>query len=396
MSRLYSVVVAGTVCLWMASGAAGQQAGTAGQPVRVSVAVAAESTDNRDSTENDKQANVDVFLRPRLTLFMGDYNSFLDLYYTPILRYRTEPGENQDETTFHHALGINVNHGLSERVRMRANERLSISDDPAIDVNGSVVRGNHSYVLNAIDAGLNYDLFRYSNLDILLHNQIRRFDDAEVASLSDEDMSSVRLQHRRSLTIKLRTLLTAEYRMYGYEKNAGISRNFDSVIAAAGLENNFSENTIGSLSVGWQTRAYDDSAFDSEGKPYVNAELSGQLNEDYRIGALAGYGVRDSDAYPYPSQEYKDIRGFVDAKLTQKLLLRMSGTYRLSTYEPISLPVRGGGDETVIVADAELSFRVLETASLMVGYRIEDIQADDAVGASYVKNTARLGATLSF
>lgn len=394
MTRLcHGFITAGAVSLLMVCGALAQE-GDIGQPVRFSVGVAAESTDNRDATEENEQDNVDYFLRPRIDLYLGDASSLFDFYYAPALRYRTEPGDNEDETDLQHHLGLNLRHGLSERLRLRLSDRLSITDDPQIEENGSVVRGDQSYVANTVEAALNYDLFRYSNLDLMVRNRIRRFDEDAIAALSDEDETSVRIQHRRSLTPTLRTLLTGEYRMYSYADSVAYSRDFDSVVLAAGLENSFTENVIGSLSVGWQTRDHDDEDIDVDDKPYVRGEISGQLNPDLRIGAVAGYGIRDSDAYPYPSQEYTDFSGFAHANLTQKLRLQVAGTYRLSTYEAIG--ARPGGDENVLVGDIALSFHAMPSLSLMVGYRLEDIDADDGVGASYTKNTARVGATLSF
>ncbi len=394
MTRLcHAFTVAGAMSL-LVFGVASTQARDAGQPVRFSVGVVAESSDNRDATEENKQDNVDLYLRPRLELFLGSASSMLDLYYAPGLRYRSEPGDGQDETDFQHHLGVQARHSFSERLRMRVNESLSVSDDPQIEENGSVVRSDQSYVGNAVEAGLNYDLFRYSNLDLSVRNRIRRFDDEAVAALSDEDETAVRIQHRRSLTPTLRTLLTGEYRMYSYADNPLYTRDFDSVVLAVGLENSFTENVIGSLSVGWQTRDHDDANIDVDDKPYVRGEISGQLNPDLLIGAVAGYGIRDSDAYPYPSQEYTDFSGFVHAKLTQKLRLQVAGTYRLSTYEQFSaLP---GGDEHVLVGDVQLAFNAMESLAFMVGYRVEDIDADDGVGASYTRNVARVGATLSF
>jgi len=394
MTRLWhTFTTAGVMSLLMACGALAQGS-DAGQPVRASVGVAAESTDNRDSQADGEQDNVDIFLRPRVEIYLGDPSSLLDAYYMPALRYRTEPGESQDETDFQHHLGVNLRRGLSERLRLRLSDRLAISDDPAIEENGSVVRGDQSYMMNTAEAGLNYDLFRYSNLDLLVINRIRRFDEEAVAARSDEDETSIRIQHRRSLTPTLRTLLTGEYRMYSYEDNFIYTRDFDSMVLAVGLENSFTENVIGSVSVGWQTRDHEDENIDVDDKPYVRADLSGQMTPDLQIGAVAGYGIRDSDAYPYPSQEYADFSGFAHAKITQKLLLKLAGTYRLSTYE--AFDGRSGGDETVLVGDIELAFLAMESATLQVGYRVEDIDADDGVGASYVKNTVRVGATLSF
>jgi len=389
------IATAGAVTLLVVGGVFAQ-GNKDGQPMRFSIGVSAESSDNRDAAAENKQENVDIFLRPRLDLYLGNANSLVDLYYAPALRYRTEPGDNQDETDFQHHAGINLRRALSERLRVRISDVLAITDDPAIEENGSVVRGDQSYINNTVEAGLNYDLFRYSNMDLAVRNRIRRFDDDDVAALSDEDETSVRLQHRRSLTPMLSTLLTAEYPMYAYEDNAVYTRDFDSVVVAAGLENSFTENVIGSVSAGWQTRNHDDEAIDVDDKPYVRADISGQLNPDLRVGAVAQHGIRDSDAYPYASQEFTDFSGFVHSRITQKLRLKVAGTYRMSTYEALDTLLLPGGDENVLVGDVELAFHAMESLALTVGYRVEDIDADDGVGASYTKNIARVGATLSF
>jgi len=394
MKSYMGAATAGVLCFSMVSGVIAQQTGSDGQPVRLSVGVAAVATDNRDATANNKQDNVDIYLRPRVDVALGTETSLLDLYYEPALRYRTEPGDSQSETDVQHLLGVKLRHALTDRLRLRATDHLSITDDPAIEDKGRVLRGDQSYVANQAAAGLSYDLFRYSNLDLLLQSRIRRYDDDDVATLSDVDELSARVQHRHSLTPTLRTLLTGEYRSYDYSDNPLVNRDFDSTIAAIGLENSFTPNVIGSVSAGWQTRDYAESALDSEGKPYVNAEISGLMSPDLRLGAVAGYGLRDSDAYPYASQEYKEFKGFADIGLTPKILFRLAGTYRISTYEKLGpLP---GGDETTMVGDAELVFTVTENASLMAGYRMEDVDADAGVGASYTKNTARAGATFSF
>ncbi len=394
MMKPYALsMMAGAVCASMVCRASAQQPGE-GRPLQLSVGVMAVATDNRDASAGDKQENVDVFLRPRLALYAGTEALLMDLYYEPALRYRSEPGDDQDETDLQHLFGVNLHYALSERLRLRASDQFSATDDPAIMERGSVRRGDQSYIWNRFEAGLNYDLFQYSNIDLLVRNRIRRYDDDTVAALSDIDETSVGVQHRHSLTPTLRTLVSSEYRTYSYGDNHLLDRDFDSFVIAGGFENVFSAKVVGSIVAGWQTRDYSNPALDSEGKPYVRAEISGMLNPDLRVGAVAGFGLRDSDAYPYASQEYKDFRGFADHHLTPKILLRVAGTYRISTYE--SLGLFPGGDETTLVGDAEVVFHVADALSIMAGYRFEDVDSDAGVGASYTKNTGRIGASVQF
>lgn len=394
MTSYQGVATAGLLCVSMVSSVIAQQTGNAGQPVHLSVGVAAVATDNRDAQATDKQDNVDIYLRPRLDVAIGSETSMLDLFYEPALRYRTEPGDSQNETDLQHQFGAKMSRSVSERLRVRLADHLAITDDPAIEDNGRVMRGDQSYIYNQAEAGLNFDVFRFSNLDVLLQSRIRRYDEDDVATLSDVDVMSARVQHRHSLSPTLRTLLTGEYRTYGYSDNPLVNRDFDSAIAAIGLENMFTPQVIGSVSAGWQTREYAEEDLDSEGKPYVNAEISGQMGATLRLGAVAGYGLRDSDAYPYASQEYTELKSFADVNLMPKVLLRVAGTYRISTYEPLGPLV--GGDENTLIGDAELVFTVADNASLIAGFRMEDVDADAGVGVSYTKNTARIGASLGF
>lgn len=372
-----------------------------GQPLRFSVGFSAEATDNRDAREDDKQSNIDLYLRPRVEFFSGTQTTVLDLFYEPALRYRTEPGD-EDDTELHHLFGANVSHSVSERLRLRLRNRLTVTDDPAIIEDQVVLRNDQSYFFNWLDAGLNYDLRELSNIDLLLRHRIRRYDDDLVAARSDIDEITFRLQHRHSLSPTLRSLLIGEIRDYSYSSSDWLDRDFNSFIVAAGLENVFTEQTVASLVVGWQIRNYSDDNFDSEGQAYVNAELSSQMGHDLRLGAIAGFGVRDSDAFPYASQEYIELKGYVDYRVRPQVNLRLAATYRMATYDSQQIVVGAnsmelpGGDEDTFIGDLDLSYEVNEMLSVFIGGRIEDVSSDDDVGNSYSKSILRTGATLRF
>jgi hypothetical protein len=374
-----------------------------GQPVRFSVGVTGKMTDNRDSVENNEQDNFDVYVRPRLDIVYEGENSRLDLFYVPAYRYRSEPGDTEDESTWHHEVGINAKRDVSQRARVRLSDSLLVTDDPRIEEGGVTLRGDLSYVANVIEGGLNYDLMEYSNVDIALRNRMKRYDDDAVAGTSDEDETSLKAQHRYQISRTLRSVLTASYAMYGYESARDLQRDFNSMIGAVGLENAFTPNLLGGVSVGWQTRDHDDDALDSDGAPYVLASIEGLTGADLRLGASAGMGVRDADAYPFVAQEYTEVRGYAIANLTPQAVVRASATYRLSEYDEDDVPSgvnvldfagAMSGDETTIVGDVELAFSVTKRASVHVGHRFEDIDSD--VGQSYTKNTSRVGGSISF
>jgi len=397
MQAMIMVLVVGVMCQAVV------HAENAGQPVRFSVGTAVQATDNRDAVSEGKEENVDVYVRPRLDFVHETGNSRLDLYYVPAYRYRSEPGDTQDESTWQHDFGAKGFRALNPRTRVRLHEHFVMTDDPAIEEGGITMRGDQSYIQNIIEGGLNYDLLRFSNLDFSVQNRIKRYDEDAIAVRSDEDIILAKADHRHQINDTLRSLVSLGYSMFAYDSASNLERDFNSVIGAVGVENAFSVNTLGSLAVGWQTRDYEDEALDADGAPYVRASLEGLLGADLKIGGVVGHGVRDSDAYPYVSQEYSEVRGFAVTPLTPMVSLRVSGTYRLSSYDEDDVPSGAtaadfvgdlSGDETTLVGDIQLSVNLTENAAVTVGHRLEDIDSD--VGQSFTKNTSRVGASLSF
>ena len=385
-----------------------QESGKAVNPVRFSVSSLAKATDNRDAVAEDETDNVDYYVRPKLELVYETEVSRLDVHYIPAFRFRTEPGDNDDESTWEHDFGLAASRAVSDRLRLRLNAVVIVQDDPEIEEGGITMRGDQSYIRSIVKAGFNVDLMKYSNLDISVENRIKSYDEDIVAMASDEESTTLTAAHRHQMTTTLRSLLTGSYSLYSYDSASVLERDFTSGMAAIGLENSFTPNLLGSISVGAQTREYDDDGLDSDTAPYVHASLEGLLGEDTRVGGSLGMGVRDSDAYPFASQEYSQLQAFMDASLSAKLKLRVSATYRVSTYDADNVPTGvtlsdvdaispdvladSSADETTVVGDAQLTFVATENASIFVGVRIEDI--DSEVGQSYTKNTGRIGATL--
>ncbi len=368
-----------------------------GQALRFSVSASVEASDNRDAAETDEVSNEDFYLRPRIELGMGSDTSFLSGYYEPSFRYRTEPGDDQNEFEVLHRLELAMRHAFSERARLRITEHFRKIEDPQVQEGGSILRADRSYFLNEVRVGLNYDLGRLSNIDLLAHNRIRRYDEDDVAALSDKDESGVAVAFRHTLAPKLQGLLRGAYRMYGYEEDDTLfSRDFDTVIGSVGAEYLFTPQVIGTLAVGMQSRMYDQDELDSDDNAHVRGELSGELSPELRVGMSAGFGVRDADVFPYPSQEYTEVRGFSEMNLTSLLRWKLAATYRTSTYDPYPELGLAGGDEDIMVLDTQLSYQFSDPASFMVGYRIEDVSADDTLSGSFTRNTARAGIQASF
>jgi hypothetical protein len=369
----------------------------AGSPVRYGTILSVESTDNRDATETDEQSNVDVFLSPYVEVVTDSGMTSWDFRYEPSLRYRSEPGDNQNDTELHHYLTLKLRHELGARSRVRLSNNFMQIEDPQIEEGGAIQRADRSYTLNTLRGALNYDLGRLSNIDIGMISQIRSYDDEAIATLSDKNELGGVIAYRRVMTELVNLLGHVAYTMYAYEDDGLRSRDFDMIRGSLGLEFTFNPQLSGSVSGGAQSRSYDSDALDDESNGYVEALLSGTLNPDLIIGLDGSVGVRDADVYPYPSQEYAEIRGFFDWDMTMAFALRGAMTYRMSTYDAYAALALPGGDEETLVVDVTLQYKVSELASFTLGHRVEDITADDSLlSGSYTRNTSRAGMQLHF
>jgi len=115
-----------------------------GQPLRYGVSASIEATDNRDAVKSNKESNVDLFLRPYAEWRMDTGVTRLNLRYQPGLRYRSEPGDDQNEFDLHHRLALTLHQDLSERARVRASNTFLKIDDPQIAEGGAVLRSDRS------------------------------------------------------------------------------------------------------------------------------------------------------------------------------------------------------------------------------------------------------------
>jgi len=152
----------------------------------------------------------------------------------------------------------------------------------------------------------------------------------------------------------------------------------------------------GGVDLGISSVEYDDGSLDSEVFPYVSIDGRVSPSPSTRITGRVGHGVRDSDVYPFASQEYTEFKGSVEVDASASVTVGLNATYRLSEYDEDALPAAGvglaaatSGDEDTIVVQAEASLKVADNARVKATYRVEDVESD--VETSYTKNTGILG-----
>jgi len=366
----------------------------ADSPVKFSVDVGAQYTDNRDSSE-DAVSSFDMSLKPRVNMNLSLEENFLDLYYTPCYTYRTRPSDTQNDSELFHDLGVNIKYMPAPRIDTRLLEKFSYTDDPAIDEGGTTLRRDSSYIVNSAEAGVNYLLSRRSNLDFFGRHSIKRYDEASVATEQDEDSVSAGLTMMYQVAKNVAMLAMADVGSQQYETS--FDRGFDSMSGGLGLESILSKNLRSGLRLGWKGVDYDDSALDSESAPYADLSVEVKTIPSTRITAGVGYALKGAGVYPYSSQKSTDVHGKLEWDAVANLTLAVSGTYRVGEYDSDSVSISApadayydeqSGEEKAIIATTEAAYKIGANTSIKFVQMYEDVDSD--VSSSFTRNTSNL------
>ncbi|MCE9613014.1 MAG: outer membrane beta-barrel protein [Lentisphaerae bacterium] len=364
-------------------------------PFDLGVGLRAEYTDNRDAAENNEESTAYFYVTPRIDAYVNSERTVLDFFYAPSLRYCTDPSETQNDTELLHALGLKIDHSLTAQTKVRLYESFLYQDDPSISESGSMIRANRTYFLNTVELGLRQELSRWSYADLSGNYMVKRYKDDDAADESDEDRLGAQGILWRQVTPTMGVRGTAGLSSYSYQSSLGLDRDFDVYLGAVGLDKVFSPQLRGGLDVGAQASEYSDDSLDSSVDPYaqVNAQIA--PNPLFRIKGNFLHGVRESDAYPFASQQYSQVHVGLEADTSSLLTIGADGTYRLSDYSgdsrpagsPAPLPgTDADGNETTIGLGAHATWKLGENARFSLRHLYEDVDSD--VAESFSKNTS--------
>lgn len=373
-----------------------------GDPVKLSITAAAEYTDNRDSSPAEEE-NTDLFLTPRIDAILHGERLMLDFYYMPSYRYRSDPSDIQNDTELHHDLGINLTHNVSPKVKLRANERFNITDDPAIVEEGTTLRRDSSYAMNRAELGMTVGVTRRGHIDVSGHHRIKMYDEGIVADESDEERLQAKGRLWNQLGPTLGIMVMGEYMVQDYDSARGLERGFDAIYAGVGVEKILGKALRGQVSVGWSELEYEDSALGSDSAPYVQALIKLSPHDRAELAVTVSYMLRDSDVYPYTSQEYTSLGADLKWAASKQWVLNGGLTYRLGEYDVDSAPVTTtdatyvrpvGGDEETVVGHVGVTFVINSKTSLGLRQLYEDVDSD--VSTTFTRNATRLGLSKVF
>jgi len=422
--KWFCLVLTCAVCGALLGGTATAQEDPFG-PLEFTLKLEAETSDNRDSAPDGfEEDNTDFYISPRIEALYDWERSFLDFYYEPTYRYRTDASRFQNDTEFYHDLNLHLRHELTPRLTVELREHYNYTDDPLVEEAGQTLRRDSSFSINRVSGTAILDVAPRLRASVSGYNRIKQYEE-EAFDILDEESSGASLSFMQLLSRTLIAVAEVKYDMYEYESDTlgeGIladTLSFDrgSAVTAAGVgfDSEFAENCQASVRVGATTVEFEDDAIDSESAPYGLARIRLASTPATRFNGSILHTQRDSDVFPFAAQKYTDLTAGVEIDTTERVTFEVSGTYRLSEYDVDQLPsaaraifeeealrqsliseiaTERTGDEEVVILRTGVAIRIQENTLLRLRYQMEDEDSD--VSTSYTRNSGRITLVQSF
>ncbi|MBN2301489.1 MAG: outer membrane beta-barrel protein [Lentisphaerae bacterium] len=372
-----------------------------GTLVKFSVDAGMNITDNRDSDLTQK-SNVDIYLRPKVDVDMDLQSALIGFYYKPTYRHRTNPRDGiQNANELHHDLNASLDMNI-QRMKLKFEDRFALTDDPAIQNENGLRREDASYVMNRMAAGATYAFTRRSNIEASLKNMIKRYTDSS-RELSNEDRTGTDVMFWRQMARSWGMLARMDISKFNYGSTNEVDRGFLDIGAGVGGEIVMSKTLRASIRHGWKFLDYDDSDFSSSLSPYFDISMQfAPIPKTLLNGGLA-YELRESDVYPYASQQFTDLYAKFVVELGGNWTIGAFGRYRQGSYDADTAPATSSDPSYVTPVDglergrmvgAEATFKLNNMSSFKFVQSYENVNSE--VRESFVRNSADLMFAMQF
>lgn len=373
------------------------------RPVRLSVSLTSLYTDNRDSApKGGEEDNIDLSIRPRVEIGVDRGDSSLLFTYTPSYRYRTEPREGRDESELLQELIFDGTYGFSPRSSVRFMDNFYITDDPEVQKYGTTGQRGSTFLFNNAKAKIVMAMGPRVSGNLELSHAMKKYDDNEIAKNYDEEGSGAMAGLYFPMSKVMGVKILAKYDTYDYNNSYGLKRGIDTMAGAAGFDYIVSEQIRSELRLGWIQASYEEETIGDQNAPYVDLVFRIRPQPDTQFTIEGGHSIRNSDVFPYPSQE--ETRGSVslDWKVQERLKVDFGGQYRIGSYEFDIDPIPAWiietgvkeGDEKKIILTAGVTFDFGDYTSLRVGQSYQ--KTDSEVSVDFVRNDTMLTLTRKF
>ena len=286
-------------------------------------------------------------------------------------------------------LSLNVDHRISERLRVSSHNYVSYEREPDYNYGFAGAAQTGEYLFWNSDNNVGYRwterLGTYTGI---------RFQGIEYDEAVGQDRSTVTFYNQFRYQLNQQSIVTFDYR-YGATNGRSVADS-DSHYFLLGLEQRFSPQTVGVFRAGAQFRDVDNGA--SNTSPFVEAALRTQVNESLSGRAFVRYGIEDYlrnlGGATYDDSNTLRVGVNANYSLSPRLALHGGVNYVMYGYEEGRLGAPDV-DEDILNLYLGFTFEVRENLFVNGSYNF-DTYSSDLVGRDYDRNRFNLGMQVNF
>lgn len=406
---------------------------------QLSLSVFVDYGDNRDSVPDHYDANVDEKYRykkeddikygiqPRLSYDgkISDTQSY-KISYSPVWHYWDNPRVGSRKSEFSHLASAEYKFAADALnvFTLRDDFKYFLDDRWYLDENdvarSTAIDRKHvdhaqEHYDNTASVKWDHQVSSRTGFSIKGYWNIIRYDDDEVAEMSDEDKYGLRLDISRASSAQINYGFFLHYR--GWDEKDSAWTSADGAYRTQKIERGINTYTIGlagayrwderltfKASYGWEWVDYESGSIDDRDFP-GDLDVSATYALDLRSRGILGarYYVSEAWVYPYASQDLLSLYGILEHIFTQALTGRVRVEYKTSEYDLKYVPEQArnekfvyshSGDKNELWLEVGANYRVTRDLTLDLSYSWQDVDSD--VSTSYNENTVRARATYLF
>lgn len=215
-------------------------------------------------------------------------------------------------------IGLDINHNLSERLRLSSVNYLAYELEPDYSYGIGTNRQAGEYLYWATDNSLG---FRWSERFGTVTGI--KFDNLSYNDVANADRSTWTAYNQLRYQLSQQTVLTGSYR-YAETSADGAASDATDQYLLIGAEQRVSANTLLVLNAGVQMHELDNAANSDSTNPYLELSMSTQVNQAWSYRTFVRYSAENYDSVV--------VVGGLPTEFASKLTLRVgaSGNYKIS------------------------------------------------------------------
>lgn len=323
----------------------------------------------------------------------------IDLYAKLGMVYYFDAPDAMDDVNSSSRLALDITHNVSERVRIESKNFISYELEPNYAYGYASSRAGQEHIYMTTDNSVGYRWSERLGTKTGLSLSGTQYQD-----VANQDRTGWQLYNQFRYVLTPKSIATFDYR-YGVTSGDDAASDSTNQYLLLGMEHRFSPNTIGAFKLGAQFRDVDNG--DDSSSPYMEASVTSQINEQFRVRGFTRYGIESYDTvHPFAVglveyDEKNTLRIGVNSSYDVSPLLSVFGglDYITTQYEAGRVVATGAGfgdsDEDFVTANVGVAYQIKEGLTGRVTYTYTDSESDIG-GRSYDRNRISVGVNAEF